>query len=136
MAKNKTKAELEKELVEKEKKLEELIPTTDEKRERKRKLRIAKIWYYVDEFSIFLIVLAGVVLSDAIQKRAQGQLAGTGDLFLDSFNLVISAIISITAYASINTRFKYNDKGKPRWITRVSTGLGLGVMWRTLQGLK
>lgn len=100
-----------------------------------KKERRAKFLYFLDEFSIFIFVFMGVIFSEAILKRAKGQLATASDLWIDPLNIAISGFIAISAYASVHTRFIYSEKGKPSYIKRVSTAIGMGITWKMLMGL-
>ena len=82
----------------------------------KRALKRAKIIYYLDEMSVLLAVLISVIFSDAIAKRASGQIATTGDLQLDWINLVISSFLALITYGTLHTKFVFNDKKKPLYI--------------------
>ena len=96
-----------------------------------------KIWYYVDELTILLFVLAGIVLSEAISQRAKGQMATWDSIYIDTLNLIISSMIALIAYSSMYIEFKYNDKQKPSYSKRAANALLSGIAWRTImEGVK
>ena len=100
----------------------------------KKALKKAKLLYYLDEISVLIITLLAVIFSDAISKRASGQVATSGDLLLDWVNLVISGILALVTYGTLHTQFVFNDKKKPPYIKRLTTALLQGIAWRSIIG--
>jgi len=98
-------------------------------------LKKAKLLYYIDEFSVLLATLVAVIFSDAMAKRASGQLATSGDLLLDWMNLVLSGILALITYGSLHTQFTFNDKKKPPLFKRLSTAVLQGIAWRSIIGM-
>ncbi len=99
---------------------------------KQKAIRKAKRFYYLDELSILVFVLMGIVLSEAIAQRANGQMATWTSIYLDTLNLAISAIIALITYSSMHIEFKYNDKTKPSYIKRAANALLNGIAWRTI----
>lgn len=96
-----------------------------------------KTWYYIDELTILIFVLAGIVLSEAIAQRAKGQMATWDSIYVDTLNLIISALIALIAYSSMHIEFKYNDKQKPPYAKRAANAILSGIAWRTImEGVK
>lgn len=91
-----------------------------------------KVWYYIDEFTILLFVLIGIVLSEAIAQRAKGGMATWDSIYIDTLNLAISSLLALIAYSSMHIEFKYNDKQKPPYLKRATNGLLSGIAWRTI----
>ena len=100
----------------------------------KKAIQRAKFIYYIDEFSVLVATLIAVVFSDAIGKRASGQVAVSGDLLLDWINLIISGILALVTYGTLHTQFVFNDKKKPPYIKRLTTALLQGIAWRSIIG--
>ena len=100
----------------------------------KKKEIIQRIVYYLDEMSILFFSVVAVVFSDAITKRARGQLASIDDLALDWLNLLISALLALLTYGMLNTKFKYNDNKKPPYYKRLSNSILNGIAWRAIIG--
>ena len=98
-----------------------------EKRKKDKEIRKSKIIYYLDECSIFLFVVIGVIFQQAILKRAMGQKAYITDIFIDWFNLMVSMMIGLTIYGTIHSQWRFNDKKKPPYIKRLITALSLGM---------
>lgn len=103
---------------------------TKEKRE--RSIRTKKFLYYLDEILVLLSSTVAVIFTDAIQKRAMGKQAGTGDIMLDWVNVIISAIMAIITYGSMYTKFKYNDESKPPLPKRVANAMLQGIAWQNI----
>ena len=99
------------------------------KQERKQ-----RIFYYVDEFVVLLFSIIGVVFSEVIGKRASGDIVNIGDVSLGWFNMLISSLIAIIVYSSMNIQFVYNDIVKPPLVKRISNALLQGIAWQTIVG--
>lgn len=104
------------------------------KNDLKKELSTKKRIYYFEEITILLVTLLSVVFSDAIMKRATGELATTNDILFDWVNLIISGILALVSYGTMFTQFTYTDKTKPPLIKRIATAIMNGIAWRTIIG--
>ena len=107
--------------------------TTELKKAEKKKVE-KKRRYYIEEFTILLVTLLSVVFSDAIMKRASGELATTNDILFDWVNLIVSGILAVVSYGTMFTQFQYSNKTKPPLIKRIATAIMNGIAWRTIIG--
>ena len=103
-------------------------------REKVKTRRRQLFWYYVDEFTILVFCLIGVMLSEGIRVRAQGQKADLSLVYFDALNVIISGVLAIIGYGALHIQFKYNDRSKPPYIKRAANALMNGIAWRTIMG--
>jgi hypothetical protein len=92
-----------------------------------------KVIYWVDELSIFLVVIMAVIFADALVKRSQGHPAALADVFIDPLNLILSAVIGTIVYGSMVQSWKVRAD-KPPWPKRAASAILQGIAWRTLVG--
>lgn len=90
--------------------------------------------YYLDEFIVLVFSIIGVVFSEIIGKRASGEIVDISDPSLGWFNILISSLIAIIVYSSMNIQFTFNDNKKPPLIKRIANALLQGIAWRTIVG--
>ncbi len=100
----------------------------------KKKILFSKIRYYSDELIIFILLVASIMLADAIDMRVRGKQAVSGVIYFDWLNILISGILAIAFYGSMYTKWKYNDLKKPPLIKRISSAILQGIAWRTTTG--
>jgi hypothetical protein len=115
-------------------KKEELAEEQIEERKKKGKLLRDKIIYYIDEGLVLLLTVIAVVFSDALMVRIKGEKAATGNIFLDSINIIISILIAIVVYSLVYIKSRPGDKDRPPFIKRAANSILNGIAWRTIAG--
>lgn len=95
-----------------------------------------QILYYIDELSILLITFISVFLSDAVEHVSINGFDGEAELSFEWIEIIIAALLSVVVYASIHSKFRYNDESKPPYIKRVSIAILQGIAWRAVVGWK
>jgi len=96
------------------------------------KIKKVHVLYYLDEVSVLLLGIVAVVFSEAIKKVVYGKTVTKADLFLGWPQLVVSCVVAIGYYGSVNQIWKFNDRKKPNWFKRASTAILLGISWRDI----
>jgi hypothetical protein len=89
-----------------------------------------KVAYYIEEILVLTCTLVGIIVAEAIQKRAKGQPIGSGDLWLDWYNLLISTILALIYYGGLYTNWKDFERTKPALPKRIGTALLTGAGWK------
>jgi hypothetical protein len=102
----------------------------------KKEERRQKTWYYIDELSILLITFASVFLSDAVNHITEFGFNGKASLTFEWVEILVAAMLSVVVYASVHSKFKYNDNAKPPYIKRASIAILQGIAWRTVVSWK
>lgn len=97
---------------------------------KQRDVRRLKAAYYAEEVMVLLCTLIGIIVAEAIQKRAKGQPIGSADFFLDWYNLVISTILALIYYGGLYTQWKDFERTKPPLMKRIGTALLTGAGWK------
>lgn len=97
-----------------------------------REYRRQRVWYTVDELSIFVVCIVAVVLAGAINQRLQGQRATLDAVWLDPLNLLISLPLSLGAYGFAHSKFRFNDARKPPWWKRATIAVSYALSSTTL----
>ena len=94
-----------------------------------------RVIYYIDEFIVLLFSIIGVIFSEVVNKKAKGLVIDTGDIALDWLNVLISSLLAIIVYSTMNIQFVYNDRAKPPLIKRVANALLQGIAWQSIVGM-
>lgn len=93
-----------------------------------------RVLYYIDELVVLLFSIIGVVCSEVIGKKAKGEIVSSSDIPFDWFNMLISSLIAIIVYSSMNVQFVFNDNKKPPLVKRMANALLQGIAWQTIVG--
>jgi len=88
--------------------------------------------YYLDEFSIFAVVILSVLMSEAVEKMVKGH--PIANLGFDWVRVVPSFLVAVMVYGGIHTKWAPNDLSKPSWPKRASTAVAQGIAWRSIIG--
>jgi hypothetical protein len=103
---------------------------TAEQRARRKSLAL----YYLDEFSILVVLVGSILLSEPMGQWAQTGRVRVNHLYWDWWNLILASVVAISLYGKLHTVWKYNDNRKPAWGKRVSMAVAYGVSWKTMTG--
>lgn len=106
-------------------------PLSDEQKEQIKATKVRRL-YIFEEVCVLLCTLAGVVVSEALQKRAAGKPVFSGDFLLDLPNFVVSVVVALIYYGTLYSNFKDFSMKRPPLAKRISFALLTGVAWRTL----
>lgn len=93
-----------------------------------------RIIYYLDESIVFIVTVLSVMFSDILQKSLQTGSLSISSLHNDWGKLILSCIITIMIYGSMNESFKYSEKDKPTMFKRIYQGVLQGIAWKTIIG--
>ena len=95
-----------------------------------------KVFYYLDESFVWLILFLSVVFSEAVLKMIQ-----TGDLTKADFSIswikaIAGSLIAILVWGGMSDSFNYVEgKKKPSLGKRIYNSVLHGVAYRTMLGL-
>lgn len=98
-----------------------------------KELKRQRILYAIDEISILLLTFISVFLSDTVERFATG-INGEPELPFSWARVMVSGLMAVVVYATIHSKFKYNDRQKPSWWKRASIAVLQGIAWRTIIG--
>lgn len=104
---------------------------TPEQKEAKR-LRGLKRAYVAEEGIVLFCILFGIIVAEAIQKRAEGKTITQADFFLDWYNLVIASVGALIYYGRLYINFKDFERKKPALPKRIAEALLAGAGWKAL----
>ena len=88
--------------------------------------------YVIEEVLVLACTLVGIIVAEAVKKRAEGKPIGAGDFFLDWYNLLISTILALIYYGGLYTNWKDFERAKPALPKRIGTALLTGAGWKAL----
>jgi hypothetical protein len=100
----------------------------------KRLQRIDRLRYYLDEFSILVVLVGSILLSEPMAQWARDGRVQFRYLYWNWWNVLFGTVAALSLYGRLHTKWRFNDKAKPPWGTRVSTAIAYGVSWKTMTG--
>ena len=92
--------------------------------------KVDAFWQYVDEISLFIMLVISILVSDFIDRYKSGHLPRHPTL-LTAFswiNVMISVLSAFSLYGGFHARFsRWKSEKKPHWIVRFSMVMAYGV---------
>jgi hypothetical protein len=93
-----------------------------------------KTIFYIEECIVFLITIVAVIFSDLIERYTNGHMRQWEFVF-SWYKIVAASFIAIMVHGTMNSSFKYSDKGRPPFFKRAYQAVLNGVAWKSLIGL-
>lgn len=94
----------------------------------------SKTIFYIEEGIVFLITIVAVIFSDLIERYTKGHMRQWEFVF-SWYKIVAASFIAIMVHGTMNSSFKYSDKGRPPFFKRAYQAVLNGVAWKSLIGL-
>ena len=94
----------------------------------------SKTIFYIEEGIVFLITIVAVIFSDLIEKYTKGHMRQWEFVF-SWYKIVAASFIAVMVHGTMNSSFKYSDKGRPLFFKRAYQAVLNGVAWKSLIGL-